>query len=156
MKTNATNARTGSKLPAAQDCAVHRQAGFTLMELLVVMVILVLIVGVVAPKVIGYVGSSRTKAATVQIKSFATSLELFRLDAGRYPTASEGLDALVLKPATLSVWNGPYLNSSKIPKDPWGKAYHYKIPGNGRPYEIFSLGADNQVGGEGEKQDVTN
>ena len=132
------------------------QAGFTLVELLVVMTILVLLAGIVAPRVMGYLGSSRLKAAKVQIESIATSLELFRLDTGRYPTSEEGLIALVRHPANIANWNGPYLKSSTVPTDPWGAAYHYRAPGRHGAFDVFSLGADGQQRGDGENQDITN
>lgn len=132
------------------------QAGFTLVELLVVMVILVLLASLVGPRVIGYLGSSRTKTAKVQIESISTSLELFKLDTGRYPATTEGLKLLVDKPAGLKGWNGPYLKSGTVPNDPWGNKYRYRSPGQHGEFDIFSLGADNQRGGDGENSDVSN
>jgi general secretion pathway protein G len=130
------------------------EAGFTLVELLVVMVILVLLASLVAPRVIGYLGSSRTKTAKVQIESLSTSLELFKLDTGRYPDEHEGLSALVARPANAQNWNGPYLKKDRVPPDPWGRPYHYRNPGQRGSFDIYSLGADNREGGEGEDQDV--
>jgi len=131
------------------------QAGFTLVELLVVLVILVLLASLVGPRVIGYLGSSRTKAAQVQIEGLASALELFKLDVGRYPSTSEGLRALVQSPSGAGGWNGPYLNKRDVPNDPWGRPYNYRSPGQNGPFDIFSLGADNQVGGTGENEDVS-
>jgi general secretion pathway protein G len=131
-----------------------RQDGFTLIELLVVLVILVLLASLVGPRVIGYLGSSRTKAAKVQIESLASALELFKLDTGRYPTTGEGLKALVLAPGSASGWNGPYLTKRDVPSDPWGRPYNYRSPGQHGPFDVFSLGADNQVGGAGENEDT--
>jgi general secretion pathway protein G len=135
----------------------HRagEAGFTLIELLVVMVILVLLASLVAPRVIGYLGSSRTKSAKVQIESLSTSLELYKLDTGRYPDAREGLNALVQRPGDLPSWNGPYLKKDKVPLDPWGQPYLYRYPGQHGPFDILTLGADKKEGGQGEDQDVT-
>lgn len=130
------------------------ERGFTLVELLVVMVILVLLASLVAPRVVGYLGSSRTKSAKVQIESLVTSLELYKLDTGRYPDDREGLEALVRAPSNIKNWNGPYLKKDKVPLDPWGQPYHYRYPGKRGPFDIFSLGADNRDGGEGEDQDV--
>jgi general secretion pathway protein G len=130
------------------------EAGFTLIELLVVMVILVLLASLVAPRVIGYLGSSRTKSAKVQIESLSTSLELYKLDTGRYPDAREGLNALVQRPGDLSSWNGPYLKKDKVPLDPWGQPYIYRYPGQHGPFDILTLGADKKEGGQGEDQDV--
>jgi general secretion pathway protein G len=133
-----------------------RRAGFTLVELLVVLVILSLVMGLVGPRVIGYLTSSREKAARLQIESFATALDLFYLDAGRYPTTSEGLGALVKRPAGLANWSGPYTSKDTIPADPWGNPYDYKTPGQKAPYTITSLGADGKKGGTGDGADISN
>lgn len=130
------------------------EAGFTLVELLVVMVIMVLLASLVAPRVIGYIGSSKSKTAKVQIESFATSLELFKLDTGRYPSDREGLQALVQPPPGTRNWAGPYLKKSAVPPDPWGNPYRYRSPGQRGPFDIYSLGADNREGGQGEDGDV--
>jgi general secretion pathway protein G len=132
------------------------EAGFTLVELLVVMVILVLLASLVAPRVIGYLGSSRTKTAKVQIESLSTALELFKLDTGRYPSDQEGLNALVERPSEARSWNGPYLQKDRVPEDPWGRPYRYRFPGERGAFEIFTFGADDREGGEGEDQDVAN
>lgn len=132
------------------------EAGFTLVELLVVLVILVLLASLVAPRVVGYLGSSRTKVAKVQIQSLSTALELYKVDIGRYPTTIEGLKALVEAPAGTTSWNGPYLAKREVPTDPWGRPFSYRSPGQQAPYEITSLGADNQPGGAGEDEDITN
>lgn len=131
------------------------EAGFTLVELLVVMVILVLLASLVAPRVMGYLGTSRTKTAKVQLESLRTSLELFKLDNGRYPNEREGLDALIARPTDLKNWSGPYLQKGTVPADPWGNPYHYRDTGQGGAIEIFSFGADNREGGKGEDQDVS-
>ncbi len=130
------------------------EAGFTLVELLVVMVIMVLLASLVAPRVIGYLGSSRTKTAKVQIESLSTSLELYKLDTGRYPDQRDGLAALVARPSNVPNWNGPYLKKDRVPSDPWGRPYHYRFPGQRGTFDIYSFGADNREGGEGEDQDV--
>jgi len=132
------------------------QAGFTLVELLVVLVILVLLASLVAPRVVGYLGSSRVKAAKVQVQSLTTALELFKVDTGRYPSTSEGLKALVEAPTGATAWNGPYLTKKEVPIDPWGRPYEYRSPGQHGPFDISSLGADNQQGGEGENEDIKN
>lgn len=132
----------------------HGEAGFTLVELLVVMVIMVLLASLVAPRVIGYIGSSKTKTAKIQIESFTTSLELFKLDTGRYPNDREGLTALVQAPPGTRNWSGPYLKKDAVPQDPWGFSYRYRSPGQRGPFDIFSLGADNREGGQGEDADV--
>ena len=142
------------KSSGRQNEAERRQGGFTLVELLVVMTILVLLAGIVAPRVIGYVSTSKVKATTVQIESLTTALELFRLDAGRYPTTDEGLLALVRNPANGLSWQGPYLRSKSVPSDPWGAPFHYRYPGKNSAFDIFSFGADGKQGGEGESQDI--
>lgn len=133
-----------------------RKAGFTLLELLVVLAILGLLAAVVGPRVIGYLGSSKTKAASVQARNIAASMELFRLDAGRYPTPQEGLAALVTAPSSVPVWNGPYLPQQAALIDPWGKPYQFKAPGDHNEIDVYSLGSDGAPGGEGEAKDVGN
>ena len=136
------------------SCCRGGEAGFTLIELLVVLVILVLLASLVAPRVIGYLGSSRTKAAKVQVQSLATALELFKVDTGRYPSTGEGLKALVEAPAGAAAWNGPYLSKKDVPSDPWGRPFAYRSPGEHGAFDILSLGADNQPGGTGENEDI--
>lgn len=131
--------------------------GFTLIEMLVVLTIIGLIVGLVGPRVLGYLAESRVKTARLQIESFGASLDLFNLDTGRYPTTAEGLDALVERPADVAVWNGPYLKGGRVPVDPWGNAYHYQSPvDHDPPYEIVSYGSDGREGGTGNAADVSN
>ena len=129
--------------------------GFTLIELLVVLAILTLLAGLVGPRVLSQLGGAKSKTAAVQIADLDKSLELFKLDVGRYPTTEEGLDALVKKPGSVNGWNGPYLKGS-LPNDPWGNPYRYANPGPNGGLEILSLGADNAPGGEGENADVRN
>ena len=132
-----------------------REAGFTLVELLVVLTILVLLASLIGPRVISYIGSSKTKTAKVQIESLSAALQLYRIDNGRYPTTSEGLRALVEPPTGAGAWNGPYLSKAKVPDDPWGHPFNYRSPGQTGEFDIFSLGADNQPGGSGEDADVS-
>jgi general secretion pathway protein G len=132
------------------------RGGFTLVELLVVLVILSLVMGLVGPRVLSYLSSSRVRAAKLQIQSFSTALDLYYLDMGRYPTSSEGLSALARAPAGEARWAGPYVQQGNVPADPWGKAYEYRTPGRGKPYGITSLGSDGQRGGEGESADISN
>ncbi|GLK79467.1 type II secretion system major pseudopilin GspG [Methylopila turkensis] len=133
-----------------------RAGGFTLVELLVVLVILSLVMGLVGPRVLGYLSSSRERAAKLQIQSFSAALDLFYLDMGRYPTASEGLAALVRAPAGEGRWSGPYLQRGETPADPWGAPYEYRVPGRGKPYGVTSLGADGKRGGSGGDADISN
>ncbi len=127
--------------------------GFTLLELLVVLAILGLLAGLVGPKVLNQFGGAKAKAAAIQIADFDKTLELFKLDVGRFPTTDEGLDALVKRPGTVNGWNGPYIKG-ELPKDPWGSPYRYVNPGpNGGP-EIVSLGSDAAPGGDGEAADI--
>lgn len=127
----------------------NSQDGFTLVELLVVLVILGLVMGLVGPRVLGYLSSSRERTAHLQIESFASALDLFYLDYGRYPTSSEGLEALIKRPGSSNNWGGPYLKQPNVPKDPWGNAYEYHVPGKTTPYAITSAGPD---GGRGSSE----
>ena len=133
--------------------ARRRARGFTLIELLVVLAILTLLAGLVGPRVLGQLGGAKAKTAAVQIADLDKSLELFKLDVGRYPTTQEGLQALVTKPGAVNGWNGPYLKGG-VPSDPWGNPYRYA--NNGGAIEIISLGADGAAGGDGENADVRN
>ena len=131
------------------------EGGYTLVELLVVITIIGLIVALVGPRVLGYLGDSKVKTAKIQIQGFSSALDLFYLDAGRYPSSSEGLNALVQRPGNVSTWNGPYLKGGTVPLDPWGKAYTYRAPGQHGPFDIVSLGSDGQEGGTGNAADIT-
>lgn len=146
-------------MTAIQDTAceggAHRrksERGFTLIELLIVMIILGLLAALVAPKMFQKVGSSKQKAAKTQISMMGTALDAFRLDMGRYPTSEEGLEALRKSPGQ-GPWDGPYL-SKEVPPDPWGRPYVYRSPGEHGDYDLYSMGADGQDGGEGENADV--
>lgn len=136
--------------------AVHKRTvnGFTLLELLVVLGIIALLAGIVAPQVMKHMGASKTKAARVQVEDLAAALDMYKLDIGRYPDTELGLSALVEKPADDSRWNGPYLRKSKIPLDPWQVEYHYESPGDHGPFDLYSYGADGKEGGDGENQDI--
>lgn len=133
-----------------------RQRGFTLVELLVVLVILGLIAAFAVPQVMKYLGGARTDSAKIQIQRLAGILDLYRLDVGHYPSESEGLVALVERPEGVVRWNGPYLQSADSLTDPWGRPYGYRQPGASGDYDLYSLGADGREGGDGEDQDVTN
>lgn len=132
----------------------RRHGGFTLVELLVVLAILGLLAGLVGPQVMNFLGSSKTKTAKLQIADLSSTLDLYRLELGRYPTESEGLKALVENPGNMPNWNGPYLKKREVPKDPWGFDYQYRFPGEHGSFDIWSLGADNREGGEGENADI--
>src|SRR4030042_485183 len=129
------------------------EKGFTLVEILVVMIIIGLLAALVGPKLFGKVSTAKLKAAKAQIELFGTALDALRLDAGRYPTTEEGLKALREKPSGMEGWKGPYL-PKEIPLDPWAKAYLYKSPGEHGDYDLVSYGLDGAEGGEGENQDV--
>jgi len=131
------------------------QRGFTLVEILVVITIIGLIMALVGPRVINYLGEAKVKAAKIQIESFGSALDLFYLDAGRYPTTSEGLRVLVERPGSTALWNGPYIKGNTVPNDPWGKPYVYRSPGQYGAYDILSYGADGQEGGTGAAADIT-
>jgi general secretion pathway protein G len=131
------------------------ELGFTLVEILVVITIIGLIMGLVGPRVLNYLGESKAKAAKIQIESFSSALDLYFLDNGRYPTTSEGLAALVQRSGNSRTWNGPYLKGSVVPTDPWGQPYLYRSPGEHGAYDVISYGSDGQEGGTGTAADVT-
>lgn len=133
---------------------LYRFAGFTLLELLVVLVILGLLVGYVAPRYFSQVGKSEVKVARAQVKALEDALDQYRLDMGFYPTTEQGLSALNEAPAGESRWQGPYLRKA-VPNDPWGRAYQYESPGQHGEYDIWSYGRDGQAGGSGEDADST-
>jgi general secretion pathway protein G len=133
----------------------NRSYGFTLLELLVVMVIIGLLAGYVGPKYFAQVGKSEIKTAKAQIDALEKSLDQYRLDTGHYPSQELGLNALVIKPASEAKWDGPYLKKA-VPLDPWGNAYVYTIPGQHSEYDLLSYGKDGQPGGTGEAADITN
>lgn len=137
-----------------EEKILRRQDGFTLIELIVVMIILGLLAALVAPRMFGRVGEAKHKAAAAQIELFGTALDSFRLDVGRYPTTSEGLESLITPPSGVEGWNGPYLKKAEIPLDPWGHPYHYTSPGEHGEYDLLSYGADNAEGGEKENADI--
>ena len=131
------------------------EAGLTLFELLVVLVILAFLATLVAPRVIGYLGRSKTNVATAQMASIQTSLELFYLDMSRYPTESEGLIALVEAPEEAEAWQGPYFRNDAGLTDPWGRPYTYVLDESGERFTLGTLGSDGEPGGEGEDRDLT-
>ena len=136
-------------------CRHAASPGFSLVELLVVLSIVGMIVGLVGPKVLGYMSSSRTKTAQLQIDGLRKSLDLYFIDVGRYPSGSEALQGLVERPSAVDLWNGPYLKGGTVPVDPWGRPYRYRSPGEHGEYDVYSLGADGREGGTGDDADVT-
>jgi general secretion pathway protein G len=145
------SARQGRKSAASR----RGEAGFTLVEILVVITIIGLIMAIVGPRVLNYLGESKVKAAKIQIESFSSALDLYYLDMGRYPGSSDGLAALVARPGNAQEWNGPYLKGGVVPNDPWGHPYVYRSPVERAPYEIVSFGADGQEGGTGTAADIS-
>src|SRR6202049_1706513 len=131
------------------------QQGFTLVEMLVVITIIGLIMGLIGPRVLNYLSESKVKAAKIQLQSFGSALDLFYLDAGRYPSSAEGLTALVRRTPGVAAWNGPYLKGGNVPNDPWNNPYIYRSPGERSPYEIMSYGSDGQEGGTGIAADLS-
>jgi len=141
---------------AARRSGAHAGArGFTLIELLVVLVILGLLAAFAAPQVLNYLGRAKTDAARAQVQNIAGILDLYRLEVGSYPSQQDGLEALLEEPAETPRWNGPYVKRRDALMDPWGRMYVYRFPGDHGAYDLYSLGADNGEGGDGEDQDVT-
>ncbi|AKR43888.1 type II secretion system major pseudopilin GspG [Methylophilus sp. TWE2] len=135
--------------------SVRNNHGFTLLELLVVMVIIGLLAGYVGPKYFQQIGKSEVKTAKAQIAALEQALDQYRLDVGHYPATEQGLQALMTNADNNAHWSGPYLKK-EVPNDPWGKPYQYRAPGQHGEYDLFSLGKDGQVGGSDEAQDITN
>ncbi len=133
----------------------RRCRGFTLLELLVVLAILAIIATFAAPRVLQFLGGAKTDAAGIQIQNLSSILDLYRLEVGSYPPQDAGLAALIERPAGADDWNGPYLKKADALTDPWGQPYLYRFPGRHGDYDLYSLGADNAEGGEGEDQDLT-
>ena len=129
----------------------HRNDGFTLIEILVVLAIIGLIAAVAAPQVFNRLGGAKSDSGKVQIEALSTGIDLYRLEVGKLP---DSLDALVAKPSGADRWNGPYLRKSVVPKDPWGKEFIYKAPGEHGDFDLYSLGADGSDGGDGEDRDL--
>ncbi|NTV95718.1 MAG: type II secretion system major pseudopilin GspG [Thiobacillus sp.] len=132
---------------------VRRAGGFTLLELLVVLVIIGLLVGYVAPRYFAQVGKSEVKVARAQLKALEDALDQYRLDVGHYPSTDQGLAALNTQPTGVARWQGPYLRKD-VPEDPWGNPYQYRAPGEHGEYDLQSLGKDGQPGGTGEAADI--
>ena len=147
---------TGLRIPARwlRRRARRAERGFTLVEILVVITIIGLIMALVGPRVINYLGEAKVKAAKIQIQSFSSALDLYYLDAGRYPSSSEGLTALAQRPGGAATWNGPYLKGGVVPNDPWGRPYLYRAPGEHGAFDIVSYGSDGQEGGTGTAADI--
>lgn len=133
----------------------RRESGFTLIELLVVLVILGLLAAFAAPQVLKYLGRAKTDVAKAQVQNIASILDLYRLEVGRYPSEDTGLDALLEPPPDVPQWNGPYIKKRDGLVDPWGQMYSYRFPGEHGAYDLYSLGADQAEGGDGEDQDIT-
>lgn len=134
----------------------QRQGGMTLMEILVVLVLLGIVMSIVAGNFLGRGEKAKADAARIQIQEISQALDLFKLEVGRYPSQSEGLQALIAAPSGLTRWNGPYWKQNQVPKDPWQNEYKFVVPGkNGAPYEVISLGADGREGGEGVDKDIS-
>lgn len=133
---------------------MRRRSGFTLLELLVVVVIIGLLAGLIAPRYFDTVGKSKSKVARAQMDALEKALDQYRLDVGEFPTSEQGLDALMVQPAGVAKWQGPYLKRG-VPMDPWGHAYVYKLVNMGKDIDLVSMGSDGQPGGDGEARDIS-
>jgi general secretion pathway protein G len=134
----------------------HQDAGYTLLELLVVLAIIGLLVAITAPQVMKILGGAKSDAAKLQIESLSQSLDFYQLDMGSYPTTAQGLQALLVQPAGVDNWRGPYVRKDRNLLDPWGKPFVYTSPGKTGAYDLTTLGRDGKTGGEGDDADVSN
>lgn len=134
----------------------HRQLGFTLMELLIVLLILGMLASIAAPQAVKYLGRAKTDTAQLQIDALSMNLDFYKIDVGQYPSDQDGLKALIEKPQNADNWLGPYVKKASSLIDPWGRPYDYKQPGEQADFDLISLGADKKPGGEGDDKDVTN
>ena len=150
---NNTNRGAGSAIPGRHR---PRARGMTLIEILVVLVLIGVVLGVVGGNFIGKGEKAKADAAKIEMGQIAQTLDLYKLEVGRYPSTQEGLQALISAPPGVTNWNGPYWKKTSVPKDPWGNDYRYAAPGqNNAPYEISSYGADGKEGGDGANKDIT-
>lgn len=134
--------------------ATHRTGGFTLLELMVVLLILTLLATIAAPRVTHYLRKAKSQTAKVQVDALSAAVDSFHLDTGRFPSSQEGLKALVDRPNETSNWDGPYLKKRDSLIDPWGRPYLYHVPGQHAEYDIYTLGSDGREGGEGDAADI--
>ena len=131
-----------------------QQAGFTLLELMVVLLILAMLASIAAPQVMKQLGKAKGQTAAIQVESLSAALDYYKIDLGHYPNQEGGLQALLSKPGNETNWDGPYLKKKGSLIDPWGKAYFYKFPGEHGAYDLYSFGADGKEGGTGEDRDL--
>lgn len=141
-------------MPLASAARRPQQAGFTLIEIMVVIIILGLLGAVVGPRLLGNVGKANTDTTKLQIANLSAALDLYYLEVGDYPTTDQGLEALISAPQDVPSWNGPYLKKRKVPADAWKRPFVYRAPGEQGAYDLFSLGKDGTEGGEGENADI--
>lgn len=132
------------------------RAGFTLLELLVVLVVMGLIAAIVTPQVMSMLSGAKSNSAALQIETLSTAVNYYQLDVGSYPTDEQGLEALMAAPRDVKNWRGPYVRKRQHLSDPWGRPYHYRSPGRQGPFDLYTLGADGKEGGDGDNADVGN